>query len=407
MDDFNLDKIRKDFPILSREVYGYPLVYFDNGATTQKPLSVINKIEELYKFNNATIHRGVHFLSEQATELYEDARKKVQKFINAASSREIVFTSGTTGSINAVAFSFGELYVKTGDEILLSGMEHHSNIVPWQMMCERKQAVIKVIPFNDDGELEMDYFKNLLSDKTRLVAVNHVSNSMGTINPIKEIIDLAHSAGAKVLIDGAQGIQHQKVDVQELDCDFYVFSGHKIYGPTGIGVLYGKEGLLSDMPPYQGGGDMVDRVTFKKTTYNVLPFKFEAGTSNYIAAIGMGEAIDYVINTGLNNISGHEHKLLLYATEKLLQIEGLKIYGTAKNKISILSFLVDNIHPYDMGMIIDKMGIAVRTGTHCTIPVMDRFCIEGTVRASLAFYNTFAEIDRLQEAVLKARKMLE
>ena len=407
MNKFDIENIRKDFPILSREVYGKPLVYFDNGATTQKPINVIDAIQQLYKFNNATIHRGVHFLSEQATELYENARSKIQTYINARHPGEIIFTSGTTGSINAVAFSFGERYIKGGDEIIISGMEHHSNIVPWQMMCERKDAILKVIPFNNEGELCMDIYKNLLSDKTKLVAVNQASNSLGTINPIKDIIEMAHQVGAKVLIDGAQGIQHSKTDVQVLDCDFYAFSGHKMYGPTGIGVLYGKEELLFEMPPYQGGGDMVDRVTFEKTTYNILPYKFEAGTTNYIAAIGLGIALDYITNVGLNNISAYENELLAYATNKLNEIEGLKIYGTAKNKISIVSFLVGKIHPYDMGMIIDKMGIAVRTGTHCTMPVMDRFEIEGTVRASMAFYNTFEEIDRLQDAVLKAKEMLE
>lgn len=405
--NFQIHTIRKDFPILSQEVYGKPLVYFDNGATTQKPMVVIEAIKQLYSEKNATIHRGVHFLSEQSTELYEKARQKVQKYMNAEHSREIIFTSGTTGSINAVAFSFGERYIKPDDEIIISGLEHHSNIVPWQMMCERKNARLKVIPITDNGELRMDSFKNLLSAKTKLVAVNQVSNSIGTINPIKEIIEIAHQAGAKVLIDGAQGIQHTKVDVQDLNCDFYAFSGHKIYGPTGIGVLYGKENLLSEMPPYQGGGDMVDCVTFEKTTYNTLPFKFEAGTTNYIGAIGLGVALDYVSDIGLEAISTYEHELLEYITEKLLQVDGLKIYGIAKHKIAIVSFLVGNIHPYDMGMIIDKMGIAIRTGTHCAMPVMDRFEIDGTIRASLAFYNTFEEIDRLQEAVLNAKRMLE
>jgi cysteine desulfurase/selenocysteine lyase len=364
-------------------------------------------LNDFYRNRNASVHRGVHFLSEQATEAYEKARIKVQNFINAKNSNEIIFTSGTTGSINAIAFSFGERYIQQGDEVIISGLEHHSNIVPWQMMTDRKRAILKVIPITDDGELRMDVYKNLLTKKTRLVAVNHVSNSLGTINPIKEIIDMAHEAGAVVLIDGAQGIQHSKVDVQDLGCDFYAFSGHKIYGPTGIGVLYGKEELLFEMPPYQGGGDMVDCVTFEKTTYNTLPFKFEAGTPNYTAAIGLGVAIDYILSIGLSNISVYENELLVYATEKLLEIDKLKIYGTSKNKIAVLSFLVGNIHFYDMGMIIDKMGIAVRTGTHCTMPVMDRFGIEGTLRASLAFYNTFEEIDRLKDAVAQAKKMLE
>jgi cysteine desulfurase / selenocysteine lyase len=403
----NIDKIREDFPILQQKVYGKPLVYLDNGATTQKPQVVTDMINRIHTKCNSNIHRGVHFLSEQMTEMYEGARRKVQTLINAAHSQEIIFTSGTTGSINAVAFSFGERYMRPGDEIIVSGMEHHSNIVPWQMMCERKKGKLLVIPFTDDGELRIDEFKKLLSDKTRLVAVNQVSNSLGTVNPIKQIIDLAHEAGARVLIDGAQGVQHTRVDVQALDCDFYAFSGHKIYGPTGIGILYGKEKLLYDMPPYQGGGDMVQCVTFEKTTYNELPFKFEAGTSNFVGAIGLGTAIDYVTGLGLENIAEYEHKLLQYATDKLKQIEGLRIYGNAKEKVAVISFLVGNIHPYDMGMIIDKMGIAVRTGTHCTQPVMDRYEIEGTLRASMAFYNTFEEIDKLYDAVLKAKQMLE
>lgn len=367
---------------------------------------VIDAINKLHAESNSSIHRGVHYLSEQMTEKYEDARRKVQQFINAEYSQEIIFTSGTTGSINATAFSFGEQYVKPGDEIIVSGLEHHSNIVPWQMMCDRKQAKLKVIPINDDGELLMDEYKKLLTGKTRLVAVNHVSNSLGTINPIKQIIDLAHQVGAKVLIDGAQGVQHNQVDIKALDCDFYTFSGHKIYGPTGIGVLYGKEQLLHEMPPYQGGGDMVQCVTFEKTTYNDLPFKFEAGTANFIGGVGLGVAIDYVTSIGVENIAAYEHKLLQYATEKLSAIEGLRIYGNARNKISILSFIIGNIHPYDLGMILDKMGIAVRTGSHCTQPVMDRFNIEGTTRASMAFYNTTEEIDILTNALLKAKQML-
>jgi cysteine desulfurase/selenocysteine lyase len=387
-------------------VYGKPLVYFDNGATTQKPNVVRETINRLYLEQNASIHRGVHYLSEQTSELYENSRIKVQEFINAGFSQEVIFTSGATGSINAVAFSFGEAFIRPGDEIIISGMEHHSNIVPWQMMCERKGAKLKVIPFTEDAELMLDEYKKLLTNKTRLVAVTQVSNSLGTVNPIKEIIEMAHDANARVLIDGAQAIQHGNIDVQALDCDFYAFSGHKIYGPTGIGVLYGKEKLLYDMPPYQGGGDMVECVTFEKTSYNNLPFKFEAGTSNYIGAIGLGSALDYVKGVGLDNIATYERQLLDYATEKLRQIDGLRIYGNAKNKISIISFLVGDIHPYDMGMVLDKMGIAVRTGTHCTQPVMDRFEIEGTVRASMVFYNTFEEIDRLYEAVLKAKQML-
>lgn len=402
----NIQQIRTDFPILSQKVYGKPLVYFDNGATTHKPTVVIDKINELNSQWNSNIHRGVHYLSEQMSEFYEEARRKVQTFINAEHSQEVIFTSGTTGSINAIAFSFGEQYVNPGDEIIISGMEHHANIVPWQMMCNRKQSKLRVIPFTDEGELRMDEFKAMLSSKTKLVAVTQASNTLGTVNPIKEIIDLAHAFGAKVLIDGAQGVQHGVTDVQALDCDFYAFSGHKIYGPTGIGILYGKEKWLNEMPPYQGGGDMVDCVTFDLTSYNSLPFKFEAGTTNFVGAIALGTAIDYVSNLGIENIAAYEQRLQSYAFEKLQQVEGLRIYGTAKNKIAINSFLVGNIHPYDMGMILDKMGVAVRTGTHCTQPVMDRFGIEGTVRASLVFYNTVEEIDVLHAAVVKASQML-
>jgi cysteine desulfurase / selenocysteine lyase len=399
-------KIRADFPVLSQTVYGKPLVYLDNGATTQKPLQVINLLNKLHAEQNSSIHRGVHYLSEQMTEHYEEARKRIQHFINAEFSQEIIFTSGTTGSINTVAFSFGERFVNAGDEIIVSGIEHHSNLVPWQLLCQRKNAVLRIIPFNDKGELILEDYKKLLSSKTRLVAVNQVSNSLGTINPIKEIIELAHNAGAYVLVDGAQGIQHCKTDVRDLDCDFYAFSGHKIYGPTGIGVLYGKEKLLNELPPYQGGGDMVDCVSYEKTTFNSLPFKFEAGTSNYIGAIGLGEAIEYVKNTGLENIASAEKELLNYATLKLSEIPGIKFYGTAAEKASIVSFLLDNIHPYDVGMILDKMGIAVRTGTHCTMPVMDHYGIEGTIRASLCFYNTKEEIDALVKSVQLAHQML-
>jgi len=402
----DIQKIRTDFPILSQTVYGKPLVYLDNGATTQKPQQVIDLINKLHTEQNSSIHRGVHYLSEQMTELYEGARQTIQKFINAEHSQEVIFTSGTTGSINTVAFSFGERFVSEGDEIIVSGLEHHSNLVPWQMLCERKRAKLRIIPFNVAGELILDEYKKLLSPKTKLVAVNHVSNSLGTINPIKEIIAIAHAAGAYVLIDGAQAIQHGDVDVRALDCDFYAFSGHKIYGPTGIGVLYGKEKLLNELPPYQGGGDMVDCVSYERTTYNSLPFKFEAGTSNYIGAIGMGMAIEYLTSLGLENIGAYEKNLLHHATEKLSKVEGLRIYGTASEKVAIVSFLIEGIHPYDMGMILDKMGIAVRTGTHCTMPVMDQFGIEGTIRASMVFYNTIEEIDKLTDAVIKASNML-
>ena len=404
----NLDikKIRADFPVLSQTVYGKPLIYFDNGATTQKPQVVIDKLTKLLSEQYSSIHRGVHYLSEQSTEMYEQARITVQKYINAKFSHEVVFTSGATGSINTVAFSFAEKYLQEGDEIIISEMEHHSNIVPWQMACERKKAKLVVVPINDDGEFQLDIFKTLLNKRTRLVAVNHVSNTLGTINPVKEIIEIAHAASVPVLVDGAQAIQHMQIDVQDLDCDFYAFSGHKVYGPTGIGILYGKEKWLYDMPPYQGGGDMVDCVTFEHTTYNALPFKFEAGTSNFVSAIGLGTALEYLQSVGLKDIADYEHQLLLYATEKMKAIEGIRIYGNSKNKISIVSFLVDNIHPYDIGMILDKMGIAVRTGSHCTQPLLEKYQIEGTVRASMVFYNTFEEIDYFVEAVKKAKQML-
>jgi cysteine desulfurase/selenocysteine lyase len=401
----NVYKIREDFPILSLTIYGKPLAYLDNGATSQKPRCVIDTVNRLHTEANSSIHRGVHFLSEKSTEEYEAARRTVQEFINAEFSQEVIFTSGTTGSINAVAFSFGEQYVKKGDEIIISAMEHHANIVPWQMMCERKQAHLRVIPFDENGVLKMTEFDKLLNKKTKLVAVMHVSNTLGTVNPVKEIIEKAHQLNIPVLIDGAQSIQHKKIDVRELDCDFFVFSGHKIYGPTGIGILYGKEKLLYDMPPYQGGGDMVACVTFERTTYNELPFKFEAGTTNYIGAIGMAEALKYISNIGIENIAEWEHELLMYATQKLKQIEGLHIYGNAPEKGPIISFLIDGIHQYDTGMVLDKMGIAVRTGTHCAQPVMDIFEIEGTIRASMALYNTKEEIDRLYEGLLKVKEM--
>ena len=404
--NFDIQKIREDFPILHTRVHNKPLVYFDNGATTQKPRVVIEKVKELYELKNSSIHRGVHHLSEMMTEEYEYARRVVKEFINAADTNEIIFTSGATGSINALAFSFGEAYVHEGDEIIISEMEHHSNIVPWQMLCERKKARLRIIPIDEQGELILNEYKLLLNEKTRLVAVTHTSNSLGTINPVKEIIKLAHEHNVPVMVDGAQAVQHGKVDVQDLNCDFYVFSGHKIFGPTGIGVLYGKEELLDALPPYQGGGDMVDCVRFEKTTYNVLPFKFEAGTTNYIGAIGMAAAIEYVKSIGVENIISHEKKLLEYMVQRIQEIENIAIYGTAKNKISIVSFLPDGIHPYDMGMLIDKMGIAVRTGTHCTQPVMDHFNIGGTIRASMVFYNTLEEIDIFIDAVKKAKMML-
>jgi len=401
----DIAEIRADFPILKRKVYNKPLVYFDNGATTQKPQCVIDAVDEVYESYNGNIHRGVHFLSDMSSEAYEDAREKVRSFINTEKREEVVFTSGTTGSINGIAFSFGERYIKKGDEIILSRLEHHANIVPWQMMCERKGAVLRVIPINDKGEIILEEYYNLLSKKTRLVSVTHASNALGTVLPIKEIIDAAHSVNVPVLIDGAQGIQHGIVDVKTMDCDFYVFSGHKIYGPAGIGVLYGKEKWLSELPPFQGGGDMVDKVTFEKTTYNELPFKFEAGTMNYPAAIGLASALNYVLSIGRENIASREQELLSYATGRLSAIEGLKIYGTSDRKISTISFHLKDIHQYDTGMILDKMGIAVRTGTHCAQPVMDRYGIEGTVRASLCFYNTKEEIDILSDGIEKVKSM--
>lgn len=401
----NLNQRRSDFPILSREVYGRPLVYFDNGATTQKPTCVLQTIERFYKEINANIHRGVHKLSDESTREYENAREVVRRFLNARKTSEIIFTSGTTASINLVAFSFGEVFVHQGDEVLVTEMEHHSNIVPWQLLCERKGATLKVLPFNDNGELMLDKLPELITPKTRIIAVTHVSNTLGTVNPIAEIVRIAHSQNIPVLVDGAQGVKHGKIDVQQLDADFYAFSGHKIYGPTGIGVLYGKEEWLDRMVPWQGGGDMIATVSFKKTTFNELPFKFEAGTANYIGAAGLGTALDYYMSIGPEVATAYEDELLKYATNKLKEIDGLTIYGNAPEKAAIISFLLNGIHPYDTGMILDKMGIAVRTGNHCTQPVIDHYGIDGTVRASLAFYNTFDEIDRLAEALHKVKEM--
>ena len=401
----DVTKIRKDFPILTKQVYGKPIVYFDNAATTQKPGVVIETVQKYYRELNSSIHRGVHFLSERSTESYEAAREYVRSFIHAGSVNEIIFTGGATGSINTVAFSFTEKYLGEGDEILISGMEHHANIVPWQMACERKGAVLKVIPFGEEGELVQSEYKKGLSGKTKLVALTHASNTLGTINPVKEMIREAHRHDIPVLIDGAQAIQHGQVDVTDLDCDFYVFSGHKVYGPTGIGVLYGKEKWLDDMPPYQGGGDMVDSVTFEKTTYNELPFKFEAGTTNYVGAAGLKAALEYIEGIGLDRIAGYERSLLDYALNKLEGIEGMTVYGRPENKISIVCFLLDGIHQYDAGMVLDKMGIALRTGTHCNQPVMDYYKISGTLRASMVFYNTFEEVDRMYEGLLRVKKM--
>lgn len=401
----SIEEIRADFPILSRKVYNKPLVYFDNGATTQKPISVIDTLNEVYTSYNANIHRGVHYLSDTSSEAYENARENVRSFINAAKKEEIVFTSGTTGSINTIAFSFGERYINRGDEIVISHLEHHANIVPWQMMCNRKGAVLRVIPINENGEIIFSEYIKLLSSKTKLVSVTQASNALGTLLPLEEIIQAAHAMNIPVLVDGAQGIQHGVNDMQKMDCDFYVFSGHKIYGPNGIGILYGKEKWLAELPPYQGGGDMVDKVTFEKTTYNDLPFKFEAGTMNYPGAIGLSAALDYVLDIGRERIASIEKDLLVYATERLSAINGLTIYGNSEKKISTVSFLLNGIHQYDTGMILDKMGIAVRTGTHCAQPVMNYFCIDGNVRASMCFYNTKEEIDSLAEGIEKVKSM--
>jgi cysteine desulfurase / selenocysteine lyase len=402
---FDIQKIRADFPILSRQVNGKPLVYFDNGATTQKPQVVIDAIATYYEEINANIHRGVHTLSQLATDAYEVSRAKIQNHINAQFAHEVLFTSGTTHSVNLVANGFASI-LKAGDEVLVSALEHHSNIVPWQMLCEKTDAVLKVIPMNEKGELVMADFDQLLSDKTKIVTVNHISNALGTINPIKYMIDKAHQFGAAVFIDGAQAVPHLKPNVQELDCDFYAFSGHKICGPTGTGILYGKEAWLNKLPPYQGGGEMIKEVTFEKTTYAELPHKFEAGTPNIAGGIVLGTAVDYINSVGFDNIQKQELELLNYATEQLLAIEGLKIYGTAEAKTSVISFNIDGIHPYDIGTIVDKLGIAVRTGHHCAQPIMNFFEIPGTIRASFAFYNTKEEIDIMVEAVKKAKMML-
>ena len=402
---FNVENIRKDFPILTRKVNGKPLVYFDNAATSQTPQQVIDVIVDYYTNYNANIHRGVHTLSQEATNLYEQARQKIQTHFNAKFPHEIIFTSGTTHSINLVANGFSAL-LKKGDEIIVSTLEHHSNIVPWQMLCERTGALLKVIPINPEGELEIEAYNKLLSTNTKLVFVNHISNALGTINPIKTIIEKAHKIGAAVLIDGAQSCAHLKPDVQALDADFYVASAHKMCGPTGVGILYGKEKWLNKLPPYQGGGEMIAEVTFKKTTYAGLPHKFEAGTPNICGGIAFGAAIDYMNTIGFNAITSYENSLLEYATKKLLDIEGLEIYGTSKQKTSVISFNLKNIHPYDVGTILDKLGIAVRTGHHCTQPIMDYFKIPGTVRASFAFYNTKAEIDLLIKGINKAKMML-
>lgn len=401
----SIDEIRSEFPILSVKVHGMPLVYLDNGATTQKPVQVLKVMDELYRTANANVHRGVHYLSDLVSERYEAARETVRAFINAPKREEVIFTAGTTSAINAVAFSFGEKFVHKDDEIIISGMEHHANIVPWQMLCERKSAKLRVIPFSDQGVLDMDAYRSMFTERTRIVAITHASNVLGTVNPVKEIIAEAHRHDVPVLIDGAQIIQHGIVDVADMDCDFFVFSGHKIYGPNGIGVLYGKEKWLNEIPPYQGGGDMVANVTFEKTTYNELPFKFEAGTTNFTGAIGLASALDYVSALGREAVAEREQALLTKATSGLLSVGGVRIYGTAPQKVSLVSFLPGTIHQYDAGMILDKMGIAVRTGTHCAQPVMDRYGITGTIRASIAFYNTVEEIETLVKGVRKVTEM--
>ena len=389
----NTEQIRKDFPILSRTVYGKPLVYLDNAATTQKPVCVVDKITEGYYHTNANVHRGVHFLSQEATDAHEAARRKVQTFIHAASPAEIIFTRGTTEAINLVASSFGGAFFKDGDEVILSEMEHHANIVPWQLLQHRRKIKLRVIPVLENGELDMEAYRSLFNERTRFVSVCHMSNVLGTVNPVKELVGIAHRHQVPVLIDGAQSVPHLPVDVQSLDADFYVFSAHKIYGPTGIGVLYGKEKWLGQMPPYQGGGEMIAHVSFEHTTYNELPYKFEAGTPDYIGTTALAEALGYVSAAGLSRIAEHEQFLLRYATEQLLAIDGLRIYGTAREKGAVISFNVKDIHHYDMGMLLDKLGVAVRTGHHCAQPLMRRFGIEGTVRASFALYNTQEEID--------------
>lgn len=402
---FNVDKVRADFPILNQQIHGHPLVYLDNAATSQKPTQVIKALDTYYREMNSNIHRGVHTLSEKATAVYEEARGKVKDFINADSTKEIVFVRGATEAINLVAQSFGRNTLKAGDEIIITELEHHSNIVPWQILSEQTGAKLNYIPINDAGELILEEYEKLLSDKTRIVAIGHISNALGTINPIKTIIDKAHAVGAKVLVDGAQAVPHTRVDMKELDCDFYVFSGHKLFGPTGIGVLYGKESLLDSMPPYQGGGDMIQMVTMEKSTYNVLPYKFEAGTPHIAGVIGLGAAIDYVNELGLEVAAQYEIELLDYANEQASQVAGLNFVGTAKNKTSILSFTLDGIHPHDIGTILDGEGVAIRAGHHCAMPVMERFNIPATARASFAFYNTRQEVDALIQAIDKCQKV--
>lgn len=403
----DVEKIRKQFPVLHQKVNGQDLVYFDNAATSQKPQMVIDSLVDYYKKDNANIHRGIHTLAERATKAYENTRHLVKSFINAGSEEEIIFVRGVTEAINLVASSYGKGFINAGDEIIISGLEHHSNIVPWQLLCEEKKAILKVIPVTEAGELDVTAYSKLLTPRTKLVAVNHASNSLGTINPVKTIIDLAHKVGAVVLIDGAQAGAHLEIDVQALDCDFYCLSSHKMYGPTGTGILYGRKELLEKMPPYQGGGEMIKEVTFEKTTYNDLPYKFEAGTPNIADVIAFGKAIEFITALGKENIAYHEHELLVYATDRLGVLPSVKFVGTAKEKVSVLSFVVKGIHPFDVGQMLDARGIAVRTGHHCTQPLMDRFGIEGTVRASFAVYNTKNEIDQLVEGLERVIKFLK
>lgn len=402
---YNVEEIRQDFPILQREVYGRPLIYLDNAATTQKPRSVVEAISNEYYSTNANVHRGVHFLSQKATDLHEAARERVRQFINARSTAEVLFTRGTTESLNLVASSFGEAFLKEGDEVIVSVMEHHSDIVPWQLLRERKGIVIRVIPMDDSGRLDLEAYERLFSERTRLVCVAHVSNVLGTVNPVKKMAATAHAHGAYMLVDGAQSIPHFKVDVQDLDCDFLTFSGHKIYGPTGIGVLYGRESLLEKMPPYQGGGEMIARVTFEHTTYERLPYKFEAGTPDYVGTHALAAAIDYVEALGMDEIAAHEHRLTQYAMERLGAIKDMHLYGTTPDKDAVVAFNVGNIHPLDLGTLLDRLGIAIRTGHHCAQPLMQRCDVEGMARASFALYNTMDEIDKLAEGIERVSKM--
>ena len=403
----DIQKIREDFPILSRTVYGKPLVYFDNGATTQKPRLVVDALVDEYYSVNANVHRGVHYLSQQATELHEASRETVREFINAHSTNEVVFTRGTTESINLLVSSFGDEFMEEGDEVIVSVMEHHSNIVPWQLLAARKGIAIKVIPMNDKGELLLDEYEKLFSERTKIVSVVHVSNVLGTVNPVKEMIDAAHALGAYALVDGAHAIQHIPVDVRALDCDFFAFSGHKVYGPTGVGVLYGKRSLLEQMPPWQGGGEMIKEVRFEKTTYNELPFKFEAGTPDFIGVVGLGEALEYVKSIGLQEIAEYEHGLMDYAMKQVREVPGIILYGDAANKSSVISFGIEGIHPFDLGTLLDKMGIAIRTGQLCAEPVMQHYGVQGMARASIAMYNTREEIDVFCEGLRKIEKIFK